>query len=38
LVRKTVCEIGFDSEDKYFDGKNCAVINMIHKQSPDIAQ
>ncbi len=37
IVRKTVCDIGYDSSEKGFDGNTCAVINMIHKQSPDIA-
>ena len=38
LVRKTVLRIGYDDSDMGFDGASCAVINIIGKQSPDIAQ
>jgi len=38
LVRRTVCEIGYDSAEVGFDGATCAVLNAIGKQSPDIAQ
>jgi S-adenosylmethionine synthetase len=38
LVRKTVLRIGYDHSDMGFDGASCAVINIIGKQSPDIAQ
>lgn len=37
LVRKVVCEIGYDNGEVGFDGKTCAVINAIGKQSADIA-
>ncbi len=37
IVRKTVCEIGYDHSDKGFDGNTCAVMSSIHAQSPDIA-
>ena len=37
LVRDVVCEIGYDNGEVGFDGKTCAVINAIGKQSPDIA-
>ncbi|PKM13231.1 MAG: methionine adenosyltransferase [Gammaproteobacteria bacterium HGW-Gammaproteobacteria-3] len=37
LVRKVVCEIGYDSGDIGFDGQSCAVLNAIGKQSSDIA-
>jgi S-adenosylmethionine synthetase len=38
IVRKTVLGIGYDSSDLGFDGGTCAVMNLIGKQSPDIAQ
>jgi len=38
LVRRTVLRIGYDHSDMGFDGASCAVINIIGKQSPDIAQ
>jgi S-adenosylmethionine synthetase len=37
LVRKVVCEIGYDNGDVGFDGNSCAVLNAIGKQSADIA-
>lgn len=37
LVRKVVCEIGYDHGDVGFDGQSCAVLNAIGKQSADIA-
>ncbi|MEO6120829.1 MAG: methionine adenosyltransferase [Acidimicrobiales bacterium] len=38
LVRKTVCDIGYDRESYGFDGHTCGVITSIDPQSPDIAQ
>lgn len=38
VVRKTVCEIGYDKPAAGFDGNTCAVLTAINEQSPDIAQ
>ncbi len=38
LVRKTVLDIGYNTSDMGFDGASCGVLNIIGKQSPDIAQ
>ncbi len=38
IVRRTVLRIGYDDSEMGFDGASCAVINIIGKQSPDIAQ
>ena len=38
IVRSVVLDIGYDSGDKCFDGKSCAVMTAVHAQSPDIAQ
>jgi S-adenosylmethionine synthetase len=38
LIRQVVVDIGYDSSKVGFDGHTCSVINMIGKQSPDIAQ
>lgn len=38
VVRDTVCAIGYDSPDTFFDGNTCSVMSAIHGQSPDIAQ
>ena len=37
IIRRTVCEIGYDNAEYGFDGNTCAVTNLIHRQSPDIA-
>ena len=37
IVRKTVCDIGYNSPSQGFDGNTCAVITSIDEQSPDIA-
>jgi S-adenosylmethionine synthetase len=37
LVRETVLQIGYNHSDMGFDGASCGVINIIGKQSPDIA-
>jgi S-adenosylmethionine synthetase len=38
LVRRTVLGIGYNSSDMGFDGASCSVINIIGKQSADIAR
>jgi S-adenosylmethionine synthetase len=38
LVRKTICDIGYDHDDKGFSGSTCGVIVSLDEQSPDIAQ
>ena len=38
IVRDTVLRVGYNHSDLGFDGATCAVINMIGKQSPEIAQ
>ena len=38
IVRKTVCDIGYDRESYGFDGHTCGVITAIDEQSPDISQ
>ena len=37
IIRRTVCEIGYNNAEYGFDGNTCAVTNLIHRQSPDIA-
>ena len=38
LVRETVVAIGYDNSEIGFDGHTCGVVNIIGKQSPDIAR
>ena len=37
VIRKTVCDIGFDNPNCGFDGNTCAVMTTIDKQSADIS-
>ena len=37
ICRKVVCDIGYNSTQKGFDGNTCAIVNVIGKQSQDIA-
>jgi S-adenosylmethionine synthetase len=38
VVRSTICDIGYNDPRFGFDGKQCAVLVALDKQSPDIAQ
>jgi S-adenosylmethionine synthetase len=38
VVRRTICEIGYDDPTIGFDYRNCAVLASIRRQSEDIAQ
>lgn len=38
IVRNVVCEIGYDTSEKGFDGNSCGISVSIGAQSPDIAQ
>lgn len=38
IVRDVICEIGYNSSAVGFDGRSCAVLNAIGKQSGDIAR
>jgi len=38
LVRKVILDIGYTSSDVGFDGSTCGILNIIGKQSVDIAQ
>jgi S-adenosylmethionine synthetase len=37
LVRGVITDVGYTSSDVGFDGRTCGVMNIIGKQSPDIA-
>ncbi len=37
IARKTICEIGYDSEDVCFDGNTCEIMVRMEEQSADIA-
>ena len=38
LAREVICEIGYTSSEMGFEGRSCAVLNAIGKQSSDINQ
>ena len=38
VVRKVITDIGYDNSDVGFDGRTCAVMSLIGKQSSDINQ
>ena len=37
IARKVICDIGYDSEDKCFDGNTCDIKVHMEEQSADIA-
>lgn len=37
IIRDTVCKIGYNSDDVFFNGNTCQVNVKLHEQSPDIA-
>ena len=37
IARKVICDIGYDSKDKCFDGNTCNIIVHMEEQSADIA-
>lgn len=37
LARKVVCDIGYNNGEIGFNGNTCAIVNMLHEQSSDIA-
>jgi S-adenosylmethionine synthetase len=38
VIRRTILDIGYNDGSMGFDGKHCAVLVALDKQSPDIAQ
>src|SRR5690625_376123 len=38
LVRRVICDIGYNASEVGFDGDTCGVLNIIGKPSSDIAQ
>ncbi|HEY2105881.1 MAG TPA: S-adenosylmethionine synthetase N-terminal domain-containing protein, partial [Candidatus Binataceae bacterium] len=38
VARKTVLDIGYNDSSIGFDGKTCAILTAIERQSPDISQ
>jgi S-adenosylmethionine synthetase len=37
LVRRVICDIGYDNATYGFDGNTCGILNAIQTQSPDIS-
>ena len=37
IARDVICDIGYNHEGQFFDGKTCSVLTAIDEQSPDIA-
>jgi len=38
IVRKTICSIGYDSDESGFNGNTIEIINRIKEQSPEISK
>ncbi len=38
VARETIKNIGYNRPELYFDGNTCEITDLIHTQSPDIAQ
>ena len=38
IARATITQIGYDRPALFFDGNTCEITDLIHTQSPDIAQ
>jgi S-adenosylmethionine synthetase len=38
VVRTKIDEIGYNKAEYMFDAQSCGILNVIHSQSPDIAQ
>lgn len=38
IARKVINDVGYTNSDVGFDGHTCGILNLIGKQSPDIAQ
>ena len=38
IVRATIEKIGYTEADYRFEARSCGVMNLLHRQSPDIAQ
>ena len=37
IARKVICDIGYDSDEKGFNGNTCSIFIKLDEQSPDIA-
>ena len=37
IVRKTICDIGYNHPDRHYDGNTVQILNKINKQSQEIA-
>lgn len=38
IVRKTIADIGYNSDEYQFDANSCGIMVSLHSQSPDIAR